>query len=107
MVPKTIWRFCFYICLGIFIVDVSILQSKFSDWMKKEWHITTDGRTENGVFGKKLRKYCGSMALMKLPLNKSPQMTGQTSVPTDGVTIGQLYEVHDAFKKCAPCYTTA
>ena len=89
MVPKTIWRFCFYICLGIFIVDVSILQSKFSDWMKKEWHITTDGRTENGVFGKRLRKYCGSMALMKLPLNKSPQMTGQTSVPTDGVTIGQ------------------
>ncbi|MDG3191580.1 hypothetical protein MKM55_10140, partial [Streptococcus suis] len=37
-----------------------------SDWRKKEWHTTTDGRTGNGVSGKKRRKSCCvSAALMK------------------------------------------
>jgi len=63
---------------------------KNSDWRKKEWHTTTDGRTGNGLSGKKLRKkYCGSMELMKPSLNKSAQTTGQTSIPTGGFTIGQ------------------
>ena len=29
---------------------------KISDWRKKEWHTTTDGRTGNGLSGKKPRK---------------------------------------------------
>ena len=27
-----------------------------SDWRKLEWHITTDGKNENGVSGKRPRK---------------------------------------------------
>ena len=35
------------------------------------------------------KKYYGSMELMKTPLSKSAQTTGQTSIPTGGFTIGQ------------------
>ena len=33
-----------------------------SDWRKKEWHTTTDGRTGNGVSGKKRQAEVGTVA---------------------------------------------
>jgi len=58
--------------------------------MKREWHITTDVRTENAVSGKKPRKkYCGNMEWTKIRLNKSELMIGQTLIPTGGFTISQ------------------
>ena len=58
--------------------------SIISDWRKKEWHTTTDGRTGNGVSGKKRRKSCCvSAALMKRPLSRYALRTGQTSIPTE------------------------
>ena len=63
---------------------------KNSDWRKKEWHITTDMRTGNGVSGKKPRKRCcGSVALMKRSLSKSAWRTGRTLIPTGGFTDGR------------------
>ena len=62
-----------------------------SDWRKKEWHTTTDGRTGNGVSGKKRRKSCCvSAALMKRPLSRYAWRTGQTSIPTGGFTDGRM-----------------
>ena len=56
----------------------------------KEWHITTDVRTGNGVSGKKPRKKCCvSMALMKRSLSKSAWRTGQILIPTGGFTDGR------------------
>ncbi len=57
----------------------------------KEWHTTTDGRTGNGVSGKKRRKSCCvSAALMKRPLSRYAWRTGQTSIPTGGFTDGRM-----------------
>ena len=37
-------------------IQSGLLHFKNSDWRKKEWHTTTDGRTGNGLSGKKPRK---------------------------------------------------
>ncbi len=52
---------------------------------------TTDGRTGNGVSGKKRRKSCCvSAALMKRLLSRYALRTGQTSIPTGGFTDGRM-----------------
>ena len=56
-------------CLPPF--QFGLLHFKNSDWRKKEWHTTTEGRTGNGLSGKKQRKkYCGNIELMKPPPRK-------------------------------------
>jgi len=53
---------CFRCWLPFAAFPIWILAfSKISDWRKKEWHTTTDGRTENGLSGKKPKeKFTGA-----------------------------------------------
>ncbi|MCI8408496.1 MAG: hypothetical protein HFJ09_04395 [Lachnospiraceae bacterium] len=56
-----------------------------SDWRKLEWHITTDGKNANGVFGKKPRKeFYGNAVLTRIPSKKSVSMTGRILMQPDG-----------------------
>jgi hypothetical protein len=65
-------------------LNLGFMKSRLEE---KKWHITTDGRSANGVSGKKRRKgFYGNVVLTRIPLRKSVFTTGRILMPPDGST---------------------